>query len=190
MRFFKLVILLLLASNVFAATVINGYIRKGTISLPSRGRDSIVQTDPFPSKHYDAYDLLIQREPELVLLNSVIKINQNSYHLIGTKCSLDLVTYDKKTGYFKYQLSIKANKMADMNLGSSLKPISIDGSLFFTDKNLSAITIEGKVTFKNNYPEIENIKSNSDGFSLKFDNKIKDLILTAIRDVPIKIYTN
>lgn len=183
------VMTLLMTGISFAAIEIKGLIKQGTISLPF---NLLTDDGPFPTLHYDINDLLVGRLDAPITFYSGLKINSDNYRLIDVLGSLDLVSYDQTTGYYKYKLTIKARKLLDVSIHTSAyKPIPIDSKLLFNINQTPEIFIEGQAKYVNNKLILNNINADQSGFSLTFGiPEPNRLALTAIRDIPITMYSN
>ena len=99
-----------MTNTVFSATEIRGLILKGNVSSPSDDAE-LSLSDSFPKQHYDIHDMIIVRANEPVTLRSGLKITKDSYNMFGNTGSLDLISYNEKTGHYKYRLLIKVKEL-------------------------------------------------------------------------------
>lgn len=184
---------LLMATSSYSATEIKGIIRKDNISLLSAGAELMTNNNnSFPKQHYRINSLGIRRLENSLTFKSGLKIESNKYEFIDVLGSLDLIFYNKKTGDFKYKLSVKAKKLWDMSTyTSAYKPIPINSKLLFNTKHDPEFFIEGRSSFINNKLILNTVNADQSGFSLSFGTPEPNrLALTAVRDIPITIYSD
>lgn len=189
MRSIGLLTLFFFFSNAaFSLTEIQGVIHKGEVVILSEISDNPYS---FPKPHYDIRSLLITRASLPITLSSGIRIDKEKYRIIESIGSLDLITYNAKTGNFKYRLTAKTKKILDISTApNNGKPIDIATSVLFYVNHLSEIIIEGRVNFVNNKPELTNLNSHQTNISISYDApQRKHVALTMLGDIPILINT-
>lgn len=192
MKIIIFILCLILTPISFGSEVIKGNIHKDfIIELAADSEFLDTYQQPFPNPHYKVH-LAIARTDNLIVLKSGQKILKDDYNTIDSTARLDLVTYDKSTGYFKYRLSIQVKKLFHgSSRPSDAGPISIDGKLFFDVNHMPEILIEGNVSFINGQPILTNINSNNSGFSLAYGTLLPDvLLLTTSHNIPVSIIIN
>lgn len=143
----------------------------------------------FPDKHYDIQELSLYNLSWADNADKKEKPAFTKFYKISTRSSLDLVSYDPKSGKYKFKLTIIPSAIIDTRMstvtGSKVTPIK--GKLIFNAHNTEAIYLEGKYT--KDAGLLNEHSNGSKKFSLTLEND-KTLILEQLENIQVTVETN
>lgn len=149
----------------------------------------------FPEKHYDVNNLRLSILRWISYDNKTKRLLTlpGSYDA-STEGSLDLESYDHKTGKYKYKLTIKPTAIFDQKMvivsGSKIVPLKIKGDAIFNANNKPFVYVEGIANIHDNQLTLSNIHTNKDNssFELIVDKDSNNLLkLIPLNDISVTI---
>lgn len=116
------------------------------------------------------------------------KLDLKIYRTIIAKANLNLISYDKKTGIFKYNISLHPYNINNDVVDGIHKYTGIKGKLIF-DENQSYLPIAGKFESRNGRNSLLSLlNKNADYFSIAFiSEKSYNILLTRLKNLPVTV---
>lgn len=183
------VLLSLFSNAAFSNMVMTGTITGMKLaSADNKAAFHDPQKYPFPLSYYDVKSFFVcnLKYTDKTSLSDR-KIDLNKFKCIMADGRMDLISYDKKSGAFKYKLLITPSSM-DNNQANSLQYFSVKGKVANYDGK-DYLPIKGKVHFTDNKPALAKLfKKDGHYFNLAFDHKDSyNITLIRLKDIPVTV---